>query len=172
MQRLQTRAARKPLRFAIKPVGNFFTSRPIAWSAYQSQRPQNTAKYLLRSLSMPNVAAVWLKFLFDTPLLETLMRRRPRLLFKIHRANLKTAYQPLDRLAALRAHYDFLETANRLLLQEIINSPSNNITLFPLPSRVFFETESYLLTLAISALGYQEKSVGLEKFEVRSNGPV
>ncbi len=90
----------------------------------------------------------------------------------IHRANLTTAYQPLDRLAALRAHYDFLKTANRLLLQEIINSPSNNITLSPLPPRGFSEAESYLLALAISALGYQEKSVGLEKFEVRSDGPV
>lgn len=156
LQKLEKHEVQEPVEFATTSFGYFLQSIPIAWSAFQSSRPQNTAKYVLRSLCMPKVTAAWLKFLFDTPMLQTLVRRRPRLLFKIHRSYLTNAYQPLDRLTALRAHYGFLKRVNRLFLQEIINAPSHSIILSCLPSRGFPQTGSYLLTLAITDLADRE----------------
>ena len=155
-QKLEQYAADEPSQVATTSFGRFLDSIPLVWAAFPRHKLQRTAKYLIRSLWMPNVTAAWLNELFGTPLLYKLVTKRPRLLFKVHRSYLTKTYQPLDRLSALRAHYGFLATTNPLLLQSLVNAPSNTITLSRLLSRHFPETDSYLLTLAITDFADRE----------------
>lgn len=65
-------------------------------------------KIRVRALRHPLQTPAWLRLLNSHPAFSEYVRNCPRFLYKVYRPYISNALGPEDRLAAIRAHYDFI----------------------------------------------------------------
>ena len=82
-------------------------------SAFPQQLPRlaflrELAKIRLRALLHPRQTPAWLRLLNSHPAFSEYLRTCPRFLYKVYRPYISTTLDAAQRLAAIRAHYEFI----------------------------------------------------------------
>ena len=98
-----------------KQTGNHWVSLPLSlWLTALEVHPERTwadslarVRYCLRGLCRPRLTAEWINFL-NTPALQPIVRRHPYILSKPQRPYLHRRLRWGDRVAQLKAHYEFV----------------------------------------------------------------